>query len=186
MPIFRVILPCNRPKLRRPYVNMLALKFVVFLLLCASALGRSQRQVTRGSGLRRSLISSLPSGIAGGVAGSTGTTLLFPLDAAKTLRQTNPSQYKSLGGSLRALLTTRAGKVRFTPATLRRLYSGVGESKPFEERSDACEQMTYVIPLRRFILTLSLTHPQALRPSGLSPPRSYTFTPIRLSRARFL
>ena len=107
-------------------IRLLLAAFVLLLVLCGSVFGEGVSSRGPSRSFRRSLISSLPAGIAGGVAGSTGTTLLFPLDAAKTLRQTNPKVYSSLGSSLRALLTTRANKVGVTPATLRRLYSGVG------------------------------------------------------------
>ena len=35
-------------------------------------------------------------GLAGGIAGATGTLALFPVDAAKTLRQASPSLYKNV------------------------------------------------------------------------------------------
>lgn len=60
----------------------------------------------------------------GGFAGSCGTFLLFPLDAAKTLRQSSPSRYPTLRRSLKALLT-HEGRVSLNAHTLRRVYAGV-------------------------------------------------------------
>lgn len=59
--------------------------------------------------------------LAGGIAGATGTMLLYPMDSAKTLRQSDPSTYKSVRGALRHLFIDKSLKrQRFA-----RVYSGV-------------------------------------------------------------
>jgi Mitochondrial carrier protein len=46
---------------------------------------------------------SLRVGIAGGIAGATGTALLYPIDCAKTMRQSNPGMNKSVRQALWSL-----------------------------------------------------------------------------------
>ena len=43
-------------------------------------------------------------GLAGGIAGAAGTLALFPVDSAKTLRQSSPSLYKNVRQALRKLV----------------------------------------------------------------------------------
>lgn len=70
-------------------------------------------------------------GLSGGLAGAVGTTLLYPIDAAKTLRQANPEQFKSV---LAALLSSPSNRYRgVVPAALgaipaSALYFGAYES----------------------------------------------------------
>lgn len=70
-------------------------------------------------------------GLAGGIAGAVGTTVLYPMDAAKTLRQANPSQYASVSAALWALITTTSSTTTTTAhqqfrAILGRLFAGLG------------------------------------------------------------
>lgn len=44
-------------------------------------------------------------GLAGGIAGAVGTFCLFPIDAAKTLRQSDPTRYASVRQALTMLLS---------------------------------------------------------------------------------
>lgn len=44
-------------------------------------------------------------GMAGGLAGAVGTTLLHPVDCAKTVRQANPQEFSSVQQALRSLIT---------------------------------------------------------------------------------
>lgn len=46
--------------------------------------------------------------IAGGIAGAVGTAALYPLDAAKTIRQASPDAYRSVRGALVHLIKTKA------------------------------------------------------------------------------
>mmetsp|Transcript_2845 Transcript_2845/g.7816 ORF Transcript_2845/g.7816 Transcript_2845/m.7816 type:complete len:421 (-) Transcript_2845:417-1679(-) len=55
--------------------------------------------------------------LAGGVAGATGSAVLYPLDSAKTLRQSDPSAYSSVRDALLQMLRSRNA--------LRRVYSGI-------------------------------------------------------------
>ncbi|KAL3914648.1 MAG: hypothetical protein SGILL_006019 [Bacillariaceae sp.] len=55
--------------------------------------------------------------LAGGVAGATGSAVLFPLDSAKTLRQTEPSTYKSVQDALVQMLQSKN--------CVSRLYRGI-------------------------------------------------------------
>ncbi|KAL7579913.1 hypothetical protein ACA910_004917 [Epithemia clementina (nom. ined.)] len=50
-----------------------------------------------------SLAYALRVGLAGGLAGAAGTAALFPMDTAKTLRQTKPSTYKNVMSALGGL-----------------------------------------------------------------------------------
>jgi len=45
-------------------------------------------------------------GLAGGIAGAVGSAVLYPMDAAKTLRQSSPSSYSSVFHALRSLAST--------------------------------------------------------------------------------
>jgi len=45
-------------------------------------------------------------GLAGGLAGAFGTALLHPIDAAKTMRQANPTHFTSVRAALKSLLLT--------------------------------------------------------------------------------
>jgi len=58
-------------------------------------------------------------GLAGGLGGAAGTIALFPMDTAKTLRQANPTRFKSALGALGAALY-RDGHWQFS-----RVYKGV-------------------------------------------------------------
>ena len=52
-------------------------------------------------------------GLAGGIAGAVGSAVLYPMDAAKTLRQSSPSLYSSVFhalGSLACTTTTAGGR----------------------------------------------------------------------------
>lgn len=50
------------------------------------------------------IIYIIKTGIAGGIAGAVGTTLLYPFDSAKTLRQASPKQFKSVIAALQYML----------------------------------------------------------------------------------
>jgi len=58
--------------------------------------------------------------LAGGLAGATGTAVLYPIDTAKTLRQANPNRYSSVLAALGDLVSGVA-----SVGGLRRVYSGV-------------------------------------------------------------
>lgn len=61
-------------------------------------------------------------GIAGGVAGAVGTTVLHPFDCAKTLRQSNPEKFQSVRTAFWSLLSSSGAP----DSTIRtRLYAGV-------------------------------------------------------------
>lgn len=47
-------------------------------------------------------------GLAGGMAGAAGTSILYPLDVAKTLRQTSPGKYRSVSDALFQLVRSQA------------------------------------------------------------------------------
>jgi solute carrier family 25 (mitochondrial S-adenosylmethionine transporter), member 26 len=55
--------------------------------------------------------------LAGGVAGATGSAVLFPIDSAKTLRQTSPETYSSVRDALTKMLQSQN--------RLSRLYKGI-------------------------------------------------------------
>lgn len=55
-------------------------------------------------------------GLAGGIAGAVGTSILYPMDSAKTLRQSNPEQFTSVISALQHLLQQ---------GHLRRVYTGI-------------------------------------------------------------
>lgn len=86
-------------------------------------------------------------GLAGGIAGATGTLALFPVDTAKTIRQANPALYANVRQALAGLIVEN-GKWHIgrayagaLPATLgaipsSALYFGAYEGvKPFIKRS---------------------------------------------------
>ena len=45
--------------------------------------------------------------LAGGLAGATGTVVLYPMDSAKTLRQSNPAEFSSVRQALWHLIKKR-------------------------------------------------------------------------------
>jgi hypothetical protein len=51
-----------------------------------------------------SLSYALRVGLAGGIAGATGTAMLFPVDSAKTMRQASPTVYNSVRHAFRRLM----------------------------------------------------------------------------------
>lgn len=55
--------------------------------------------------------------LAGGVAGATGSAVLYPIDSAKTLRQSDPSAYSSVRDALVKMLRSKN--------SLQRVYRGV-------------------------------------------------------------
>jgi len=55
--------------------------------------------------------------LAGGVAGATGSALLYPLDSAKTLRQSDPGTYSSVKDALLTMLRSKHA--------IQRVYRGI-------------------------------------------------------------
>ncbi|VEU38651.1 unnamed protein product [Pseudo-nitzschia multistriata] len=55
--------------------------------------------------------------LAGGLAGATGSAVLYPIDSAKTLRQSNPTAYSSVRDALWTMLKSKNA--------LRRVYRGI-------------------------------------------------------------
>jgi len=55
--------------------------------------------------------------LAGGVAGATGSAVLYPIDSAKTLRQSNPNAYKSVRHALLQMLQSKNA--------IQRVYKGI-------------------------------------------------------------
>lgn len=55
--------------------------------------------------------------LAGGVAGATGSAVLYPIDSAKTLRQSDPGAYSSVKDALLKMLASKN--------SLRRIYKGI-------------------------------------------------------------
>jgi Mitochondrial carrier protein len=52
-------------------------------------------------------VDCVKTGIAGGIAGAVGTVVLYPLDAAKTVRQASPEVFRSVRVALVALIRNR-------------------------------------------------------------------------------
>lgn len=63
--------------------------------------GRAKECVRPQTG---SLSYAIRVGLAGGIAGAAGTLALFPVDSAKTLRQSSPGQYKNVRHALSKLI----------------------------------------------------------------------------------
>jgi len=76
----------------------------------ASASGRASAEL-------ESLSYYLRIALAGGLAGATGSAVLYPIDSAKTLRQSDPTAYHSVKDALVAMLGSRNA--------LRRVYGGI-------------------------------------------------------------
>jgi solute carrier family 25 (mitochondrial S-adenosylmethionine transporter), member 26 len=72
---------------------------------------RRQEKQYRGPGsttvARVSAIDCVKTAIAGGIAGAVGTATLYPLDAAKTVRQASPHTYRSVRAALKHLIQTK-------------------------------------------------------------------------------
>jgi solute carrier family 25 (mitochondrial S-adenosylmethionine transporter), member 26 len=66
-------------------------------------------------------------GLSGGIAGAVGSAALYPMDAAKTLRQSCPNDYKSVFQALGALAFTRTTNGEIVRRTwhLQNVYRGV-------------------------------------------------------------
>lgn len=73
--------------------------------------------------------------LAGGIAGATGTALLYPIDTAKTLRQADPVRYTSVRMALKDLIRGVAGEGRSMGIT--QAYSGVITATLFSVPSSA-------------------------------------------------
>ena len=67
--------------------------------------------------------------LSGGIAGAVGSAVLYPMDAAKTLRQSNPSSYSSVFDALGCLACTKSlsdkGAVLSRTWHLQNVYRGV-------------------------------------------------------------
>ena len=66
--------------------------------------------------------------LAGGMAGAVGSAALYPMDAAKTLRQSNPSEYSSVFHALGSLISTstkQTGAATTRTFHLQNVYRGV-------------------------------------------------------------
>lgn len=86
-----------------------------FLLRTFSPKRESRRGLQTGS-----LGYILRVGLAGGIAGATGTIALFPVDTAKTMRQANPSLYANVPKALTSLIVDAKGRWH-----IGRAYAGV-------------------------------------------------------------
>ena len=68
-------------------------------------------------------------GLSGGIAGAVGSAVLYPMDAAKTLRQSSPSSYSSVFDALGCLACTKTlsdtGAVVSRTWHLQNVYRGV-------------------------------------------------------------
>jgi Mitochondrial carrier protein len=62
--------------------------------------------------------------LAGGIAGAVGSSALYPMDAAKTLRQSKPSEYSSVFHALGNLARTKTATGEFT-WHIQKVYRGV-------------------------------------------------------------
>jgi solute carrier family 25 S-adenosylmethionine transporter 26 len=106
-------------------------------------------------------------GLSGGLAGALGTLLLFPLDASKTMRQANPSQYASVRHALVGLLRDETSTTTTTPQWhIGRAYRGWLASTLGAIPSSALYFGTYETVKRslqqRLLATNQLrTHPQS-------------------------
>jgi len=92
-------------------------------------------------------------GLAGGFAGATGTALLYPVDSAKTLRQSNPSRFASVRDAFETLIYSKnqwhiqRAYRGLIPATLgaipsSALYFGAYESMKTLIQSQTCADKT--------------------------------------------
>jgi solute carrier family 25 (mitochondrial S-adenosylmethionine transporter), member 26 len=70
--------------------------------------GPTSTVVAKCSSRRRrvSAVDCIKTALAGGIAGAVGTATLYPLDAAKTVRQASPHTYRSVRAALTHLITT--------------------------------------------------------------------------------
>jgi len=94
-----------------------------YLLLASTKVGSSSRvpsavaAATNNKSITTSLVQNdARIALAGGIAGATGTAMLYPIDAAKTLRQTDPRKYTSIVAALRDLFFPTLHQHRFQPS----------------------------------------------------------------------
>lgn len=85
--------------------------------------------------VRNNVFRNLRLALAGGIAGATGTALLYPIDTAKTLRQADPIRYTSVPSVLKDLARGVAGENRSTGMV--QAYSGVLTATIFSIPSSA-------------------------------------------------
>ena len=97
---------------------------ILFLLRLNGTAGWNKQRSCSTSADRRRIIVGKDARIAlaGGFAGATGTALLYPIDAAKTLRQTDPKKYSSIVAALKDLFFPIQQQFQFRPS---QAYRGV-------------------------------------------------------------
>ena len=110
----RISMP-SRSNLNNPY----QLFFLITLLasFCSLTQCTSVALYPKRGGASSALLASaktsvtldcIKTGVAGGIAGAVGTFTLYPLDAAKTVRQASPQQHASVRAALRYLIRNRS------------------------------------------------------------------------------
>lgn len=94
---------------------LLSLLLFIFLPVLLRATEASSAVYAHGDWV---VAEAVKSAVAGGVAGAVGTAALYPLDAAKTVRQAAPEQFASVRTALQHLLRTHHVYKGVYPAVL--------------------------------------------------------------------
>jgi len=138
----------------------------------------SQRQAQTCASAKppQSLLYFIKVGLAGGLAGAVGTTLLYPVDVAKTLRQSQPSKYKSVFAALASLVV-------HTKSPLANLYRGVLPSAVGAIPSSALYFGAY--ESMKYVLTQNYYNPQDDMPSTTTTASTSTSTAMTNKNTNF-
>lgn len=136
----QIVRQMNTHKAFKPLSWLHVIKLIICTFYITNQVGASSYS-SRGGSIATSKhilstgVTNLRVALAGGIAGATGTLVLYPLDTAKTLRQSNPEKYRDVRMALQEMIQGHAGK--YNNIGMQQAYSGVLSAVIFSIPSSA-------------------------------------------------
>jgi len=143
---------------------------------------------------KKSIIEDLRVALCGGLAGATGTMVLYPFDTAKTLRQSEPQKYRNVYSALKSLYSSSSSSLsrsnRLIQGT-RLAYSGVWTSTLGAIPSSALYfggyefakrrlEKVYLVHAKKNICRLPIRRPSSPRTNALNANAVLSHTAIEM------